>query len=915
MAFKIQGRVGIRVIPDSSKWNEDLRKVLQRSRRTTKFEIPVTADVSKAERTVKDFISDYSGKEVRLGVDVDAALAAASMSVVTRPRTVSIIPLVSKAAAANAMKTLAALSGGRVVGDMLTNLGKQLGNLDKNLPKIAAIATGISAIGAAAFSSLGGLVAVGGGLAQIGGAGLLLPSLFAGAAVGIISLVVALKDASTELAVLGPAMTDLGKSISGNFWEQAREPIVNMTTTLLPQLSAGFNTVSTEIGAFTSDLANALTTKLDGGVLQGMFDNMAQGLANARTGAEGMAGAIATLGSVGSTYMPALGGLVADVAGQFDSWLTTTSADGRLQGWIDGGIDALGELGSVVGSTGSILKGLFDATQNAGFGGLAGMADTLQKVADVVNGPAFQTGLTTILSGAAAGIDALGPGLSALGGAIGVLAGTIGGVFTQAGGILSTVLEGIADAISEPAFATGLTSFFEGIQTGIDAILPVMPAIGEALGSILSTAGVLAAALGPVIGELLGTLAPVLADIMVALSPVIEALGGAFADVLGILLPPLGELISALLPPLSEVLVQVADAIGPLLEAIVPLVLTGFEPFMKILEALVPVIQPLLDALIPLIELIVAMADIFITVNTEPMVAGIVLAAQVLSAILIPALQLITPILQFLADTLGVVAGVIDAVVSPALDALGGDFGGLNEVADGLATGLGATWNTIVAGVQWLAGIVGNVWDAVWGRVTAVFNTVVSTLSSGAQNAWSAVTGAFSNLTTGVQNTVGSLISFVSGIPGQILGFFSGLGDSLFSSGADMISGFIDGISSMIGSVADIAGDVMSTISDFFPHSPPKRGPLAGAGYTTHSGKALVSDFAKGMNSRISDVRAAATAATGAADFSTNRNVEGAAGMASGGTFTQNIEFLQPEDPGVLANRLGRETRRALASV
>jgi len=89
----------------------------------------------------------------------------------------------------------------------------------------------------------------------------------------------------------------------------------------------------------------------------------------------------------------------------------------------------------------------------------------------------------------------------------------------------------------------------------------------------------------------------------------------------------------------------------------------------------------------------------------------------------------------------------------------------------------------------------------------------------------------------------------------------------LLGAGQALIQGFIDGIKGMVGAIGDAVGGVLDVAKQFFPHSPAKRGPFSGKGYTSFSGVALASDFAKGIGSQESVVASAASGLMSAASL------------------------------------------------
>ena len=132
----------------------------------------------------------------------------------------------------------------------------------------------------------------------------------------------------------------------------------------------------------------------------------------------------------------------------------------------------------------------------------------------------------------------------------------------------------------------------------------------------------------------------------------------------------------------------------------------------------------------------------------------------------------------------------------------------------------------------------------------------------------------------------------VSGIPGQITGFFAGAGSWLVDSGRAIIDGLVSGIQSAIGGALGAVGGAVSQIRAFFPFSPAKTGPFSGHGYTTFSGKALMEGWAEGIGGGTGSVVSAITGAMETAQgmLSTGLTVAPAsAGAAVAGGTTYNI--------------------------
>src|SRR5690606_17573277 len=101
-----------------------------------------------------------------------------------------------------------------------------------------------------------------------------------------------------------------------------------------------------------------------------------------------------------------------------------------------------------------------------------------------------------------------------------------------------------------------------------------------------------------------------------------------------------------------------------------------------------------------------------------------------------------------------------------------------------------------------------------------------------------------------VRSGVSNMMSFISSIPGKVMGFFSNAGSWLIQAGKNIIQGLINGIKSMIGSVGDAIGSIAGKIRDFLPFSPAKEGPLSGAGAPENSGRAIGRNLAAGIASQ-----------------------------------------------------------------
>jgi phage-related protein len=142
--------------------------------------------------------------------------------------------------------------------------------------------------------------------------------------------------------------------------------------------------------------------------------------------------------------------------------------------------------------------------------------------------------------------------------------------------------------------------------------------------------------------------------------------------------------------------------------------------------------------------------------------------------------------------------------------------------------------------VAWMMGLPRRIGSAIAG--------LAGTLRNAAAN-------AFQRFRDAAAQKALAFVSLVRGMPGRARSALGNLAGMLAGAGRSLIQGFINGIKSMIGSVKNAASGVVSAARNFFPFSPAKEGPFSGKGYTLHSGRALASDFGRGITDQLPYLR------------------------------------------------------------
>lgn len=812
-----RGQIGIRVVPNSQLFRRDLKKVLDRAEKT--MPLKLGADLTKANEAIAKFRGKVAGTRLDLDLDVntrsaerdlddladertatinadaDTGMASARLAGITRPRTVPLNVKLNAKPLKIVATQLAALSGARLIGDGIRNLGTSLQNLDRSLPKIAAVSLGIAGIGAAALSSVQGILALAGGLSAVAGAGLALPGILAGLGVGVGVMVAALQDAGDYLGGFKDEFSALQKSISNDFWAKAANPIINFVSGLLGTITPLLRQVASSLGGWTASLANALSGALTKDALTPMFKNLSTSIDIAAKGIQPFVQAIVTLGGIGSQYLPALAGWMNKIGESFNRWVQTNAANGNMLQWIDNGIAALKTLGSVVASVSSILGGLVRAANAAGSGnGLTVFAGALSRIAEIINGPAFQGALTTFFTGASAGMSAIGAALGPIGDMFIALAPTIAGVMETAGQAIGGLLTQLAGALSQPVFATGLTALFDGIAAGIADIGPALPALAAAFGTLATFSGQLAAQLGPVLGMAISVLAPMVTQLLNAVMP--------------------------LIPVLGQMLMTAIQAVAPIIQALVPIIASIIPAVSAVVSAIGPLIQILATVLGPVIQVVATIVASFVTQfanGIRDMVQGVTKFLNGLITFLKGVFtgnwrMIWDGIKQMLSGAVQAIWGFINVwivgkMVGGVKAALTGIKGFFTNIWNGIKTFLNNVWRNMTSGVSSsLSGLASRI------------SSVLSSIRSAWNAMWSAIgnflRGAWSNITSAVSSGVQSVLGFFRALPGQILGFLSRLPSQLLGIGKNMIQGLINGIKNMAGAVGGAISNVVSGAVD-----------------------------------------------------------------------------------------------------
>lgn len=981
------GKMSIRVFPDTSKFKADLKKDLAALKGQLRTAVDVEARVDQASLVQTKARLAGIAKDFKTHVTVDAPTrkASAALGVLTRPRTAEVRVVLQGLDAARA--GLASLGGGNVASVGVGHAKEVASNFDRIAVSAGAAATKIAAMSAAMSAMAGNAAMVAVSMAQISGAGLALPGIMSGFLVGLASsadglqnILIYLDQLSGGFGKFRDMFVDARFTHNEAFWSVAKSGLADLYSTGIVPFFAEYKRLGTLSGSFWSAFFSGMSEGITAvGGMSALFEPLRESITIASQGAGAFAEAMFRLGAVGGSYLPRMAAAFTEVSNAFLSWVTQAQETGRINEIIGRGITNAKLFGGILIDVAGVINGVAKAAEAAGGGGLQGLAAAFDAINKAVNGPLMQGALTTVFEGAFAGVKNLAPGLSSLAGAFEQLAPTISRSMEKAGAVVSILLDGIAQALRNPAIADGVNKMFDGLVKAAIELAPAFSAAAPAVGALLGAIGEILPVLAPLVTQIVQGLAPAFADFKQSLAPVVEVLTKGLSEALKVILPVVADVVKALAefmrnnPQLAATILAVVGALAPL-APVIGTVVSVIGTIASVVGAIIPVITTLvtwfgtvsatvgilgvsltgvlapIGGLVAGIGLLVAafvtalassepfrnslaqIGQAFIGMVTTvigalvPMVTTIVeIAAQIVSflaPIVAFLIQTFSPAFEFIGKTVSDIFGFIGKVISDAVNIITGI---LNVFLSALRGDWEGAWNGILDVLKGILEFIVNTITGAFDVVMHIFENLAKMLVDIWNNLWNGigdfVTGAWNGITKTISDGVGSAVEFVKSMPQKIKDGLGNLGGMLVDSGKALIGGFIDGIKSMLNGAKDAVGGIMKAIGDFFPHSPAKIGPFSGRGYTTHSGRALIGDFAGAIRSGRSQVADAAGYALGGADFS----VSSVAGLSVPTTpepvtvaaTAQSVEGATAQNAEVLAqlvdvlSRLGAVDERA----
>lgn len=566
------GRVSIQVVPDTSKFRQELLRELKKEIKGIKVEIPVDVDAAKAVAQLKALdavIKKLDGRDINIG--------------------------------ANITKN----------GD--------LDGLAKSLSKL-----GNSASGAAGGFKVAGRYALilGAAVILLAPALALISTLLAGlpsllAAFGFAALAVGLGIDGIKKAAQGfsPTIDRLKKSLSDTFAKQLTQPFKDLNK-LAPVLDSGLNKIAVSLSSIVSDLIKFATSAQGMEQLNTILQNTAKFFDALRPAFEDGFKAFVKLAAAASTEF---GGL----ANTFNRF-----AKGFLE--VVNSADESGELTLALRNLNVVLDALLDAFNQFFAAGLKAMTvlggpmaifidgftkavvalmpilTAVSKLVFEVFGEALRQ-LAPVFEAITPFIQTLGEllgqiligALKALGPLLKIVAQILNDVLLKALTAIAPFIQPFIDFMTQLAEIVGqflveafksltpfLDTFFKFLQDLLIALIPLMPALLQFANEVLRAIADILKDMGPELAHLGSQLFPRLLTVIKDLTPVAIDLLRAIADILPYLVI-LASIVLDIVIPAMLAFMQTIDEVWPYIKNIIQGVLLYIKGLINLVLGLI----------------------------------------------------------------------------------------------------------------------------------------------------------------------------------------------------------------------------------------------------------------------------------------------------------------------------------------
>ena len=191
-------------------------------------------------------------------------------------------------------------------------------------------------------------------------------------------------------------------------------------------------------------------------------------------------------------------------------------------------------------------------------------------------------------------------------------------------------------------------------------------------------------------------------------------------------------------------------------------------------------------------NLIISIIRLAFNIITAVIAVGWAIISAIFSALYNTIVPPVKSAFEFVRNIISSVIDFVKPFISSALNAISGFF----------SSHMGSAKSTV-----------SSVWDSIKSFFQAGVARIVA-IADGIRAIVDKISNFFGQLRNAASGGVGSLISFVSGIPGRIFSALGNIGSLLYGAGRDVIQGLLNGISNMAGAVMGKAREIANSVKD-----------------------------------------------------------------------------------------------------
>lgn len=399
-------------------------------------------------------------------------------------------------------------------------------------------------------------------------------------------------------------------------------------------------------------------------------------------------GLFGTLGNVFSAAEASGGGMLKAMGDNMQHLkeITEEGTEGydKISGFMGDASRMMTQVGTLMGPILGILTNVGGILTRFGEAVIPGLVPVLEGL---------EKGLEPILEIASSVGETLGKSLEGFGPLLENLGKALAPLLEGLANGIAPMLEGLTTAL-DPLFER-LPQLMESFAPVLETVGEALGKIFEAAGPIIEEIMKALEAVMPLLGKVMGVIGDVLAKVLEALTPlfesgIIEQLVDALmplVDVIGDALIQIIEALAPLMPILADAMFRIIEALIPILPALAEIVLALLPPLLEIIEALIPILNPVIDLIISIVENVLP-----ILIDVVKMVADYIsIYWSAIAGAIEVAVGIITPIIDGLRLLIEGIGGVFnwlwEGIVQPVWDGITRIIQGFVDFFKSIVTG------------------------------------------------------------------------------------------------------------------------------------------------------------------------------------------------------------------------------------